>query len=485
MISIKQGVKVRHSAYGPGTVKEVLGETALVDFFGESIATPSNELLIMEIEPSLLTKPVNSPDKIRFRRAYEAINLGIVPPHPQQLLSFSIQGEETVSQVRQWLAEAHEKGLCKVVFGDYGTGKTHFLRLVAAVAQQEGWVISFVEFDPKQADPAKPHLVYRAITSGLRFPERVDGGRSESFFGLIKEIRDFWSRVSIGPYFSTSPWFKRTLEIFRHFPHSDDQDYLDACEWLAGQPIYHSAVKQLARRTGTRRESPPIMPKSRETADIYVYHLVVIDEICRALGYKGLLLVLDEAEHVRGYNTKRSQRANNMFDLLARSAHKPVPGDSAPVANDYDFLLPKYWREGPHFGLVVGLTEGDTFSDGLPVREACAFMHSETDAIFLEPPPPELYKNWCLHFLQTFHTIYPEQTELISAENDRARLASLLMEEFRGQSSDTKTLRLWVKLATLVPSVVLARNASTIDELETIIRTAARGASGKYLPWES
>jgi hypothetical protein len=53
---------------------------------------------------------------------------------------------------------------------------------------------------------------------------------------------------------------------------------------------------------------------------------VVVNEMCRALGYKGLLLVVDEAEHVRGYNVRRQERANNFFDLLARCAHRPLKG---------------------------------------------------------------------------------------------------------------------------------------------------------------
>ena len=45
----------------------------------------------------------------------------------------------------------------------------------------------------------------------------------------------------------------------------------------------------------------------------------------RSLGYKGLALILDEAEHVRGYNVNRRERANNLFDLLSRAAHRPIP----------------------------------------------------------------------------------------------------------------------------------------------------------------
>jgi hypothetical protein len=56
--------------------------------------------------------------------------------------------------------------------------------------------------------------------------------------------------------------------------------------------------------------------------------LVLLNEICRSLRYKGLALILDEAEHVRGYSVNRRERANNLFDLLVRAAHRPIPRDT-------------------------------------------------------------------------------------------------------------------------------------------------------------
>jgi len=58
----------------------------------------------------------------------------------------------------------------------------------------------------------------------------------------------------------------------------------------------------------------PRMPSTRETADIYVHHLVVVNTLCKLLGYKGLAIILDEAEHVRGFNVRRRERANNFLN---------------------------------------------------------------------------------------------------------------------------------------------------------------------------
>ena len=119
---------------------------------------------------------------------------------------------------------------------------------------------------------------------------------------------------------------------------------------------------------------------------------MVINEWCRSLGYKGLLILLDEAEHVRGFNVARRERSTNLFDLLARCARPPSDHDEAPIGNSRGFRLPQYWKEGPHFALVVALTEGDTFSDSsLDLREACVFLRDESDFLRLEPPTRNEY----------------------------------------------------------------------------------------------
>lgn len=485
-MAFKIGTAVRHSSYGPGRVRQVLGGLVVVDFFGEEIELSAEELETEEAELLPVQDRPFPRERILLRRAYEAINLGVVPPNPDQLLALSIGGEQMSHEIRGWLGDAPRKGICKVVFGDYGSGKSHQLRLVEAVGLSSGWVVSFVEFDPKQADPAKPHLVYRALTSNLKFPARADGQQSQGFFDLVREARNCWTKVSVGKYFGQSPWFRPTLEALRYFPHSGDREYLDVIDWLAGQPVSYAPVKNLLRSCGGRTDFPPAMPKIRETAEIYVFHLAVIHEICKSLGYKGLLLILDEAEHVRGYNVRRRERANNLFDILSRSAHLPIPGDPPPLGNEHGYGLPKYWREGPHFGLVVGLTEGNIFADeSLPLREACVFLHEEGDRIRLTPPRPTQYEHWCREFLSEFHRYYPEVTELLATPENRSRIAKALADNFRSQPEAERTLRLWIKLASLVPSVLLAGTVHTREGLEDVIHKTAREASGQLLPWDT
>lgn len=456
----------------------------MVRFFGEDLDVQVADLTIEE-EPDVPVEDGPGPGgRFLFRRCHESINLGVVPPEPDLLLALTIGGDALSHRTDRWLKAAPTHGLGKVVFGDYGLGKSHLLKVIRASALRAGWVVSFVEFDPKQADPAKPHLVYRAIANNLSFPSRRDGSKAAGFFDLVGEVRLRWDAIVGAPYFGRSPWFEPAFRALRFHSHSsDDSEYVQAVDWLAGQPIPHSVIAGLSRRA--RMAAPRAMPKTLETADIYVFHLVVIHELCQRLGYKGLLVILDEAEHVRGYNVNRRARANNFFDLLACTAHLPIPKGPEPVANEHGIPLPRFWKEGPHFGLVVALTEGDTFSqEASSLREACVFLHSENDIVKLTAPSVSEYREWCRGYFGQFVEHYAEGSGLPSEQPLTDRLAVVLASEYERQPALERNFRLWGKMAAFGCAVMMSKSVASATELENLLRRVAREAAGEILPWE-
>ena len=488
-MSFAVGDIVEHTEFGPGKVKEVLGSIVVVDFYGVCIECDINDLESKEpFSPEVTcSTSLSGNNRMAFRKGFEAVNLGVVPPDFSSLVKMSIEGDVVERKTRYNLDRANISGLCKVVFGDYGSGKSHYLHLVMNIALQAGWVVSYLEFDPKAVDPAKPHLVYREIISKLKFPKREDGTASQNFRDFIKEIKKRWMDVRDLPYLKKNPWYRYGLETLKFFPHNDDPDYASACDWLAGQPVQITgpgSMRSLTKQTNINPRLIPNMPKVRETGEIYAYHLVVFNQICQALGYNGLLIILDEAEHVRGYSVRRRERANNFLDLLSRSSHLPTV-DSPPILNDHGYEFPKFWNHGPHFGLYVGLTEGNTFEDtSLSLRDACVFLHSESDRILLQPPDRRDYENWCFNLFSGFHEHYPDKTEVISAEPSRKKIARALGDEFERNKGSALAIRAWVKLACLVPSVILVRDSVSVEELVSVIGKAVSELAGMNMPWE-
>ena len=481
---------VTHPEFGQGTVVQLLGGAAVVNFFGDNLDVETDLLTVIGKPTPLVvdhTRKDHGPDRTAFRRSFEAINLGVAPPDCCQLIDLTIKSPELKKQVSGWLTEAPRKGLCKVAFGYYGSGKSHMLKFVRCMALEAGWVVAYLEFDPKAADPAKPHLVYQNLMAALEFPSREDGRKTEGFMGFIKEVRDHWAKNDLrnNSIVRNNPWFYGALEILVKYPHMPDvmEGYRDACLWLAGNHNSFQAVNNLAREKGVKIKVPR-MPVTKETADIYVHHLVVVNTLCKLLGYKGLAIILDEAEHVRGFNVRRRERANNLFDLLARSAHIPDLDDDEPLMNDFGVPIPRYWEDGPHFALFVGLTQADTFLDPrLSLREACLFLRTEDDRIMLSNPSREDYANWCDLFLKKFCSFYPLETKLINSEEIRAQVVNCLSEIYPS-STDGITLRNLIKLASLVPCVLLSHPETTLEELLNHLRATSADYLGNALPWE-
>lgn len=480
------GAEVEHREFGRGSIVAVLGVEAEVDFFGEVIAVQTRELAPLESsKPRLVDKPLAmSESALAFRRAFEAVNLGVTPSAPEQLIGLTIDGDKEERRIKKWLDSASANGLSKVFFGGYGTGKSHHLQLVKATALRDGWVTAFVEFDPKAADPAKPQLVYRELMSALEFPVREDGSQVRDFYDLVKEIRDHWSVVRAGKLFKQSPWWSETFRILQSFGHSDDEEYRQAMGWLPAFSKDATSLKSLARRAGIPTKAVPKMPISRETGEIYVFHLVVLNEVCRALGYKGLAIILDEAEHVRGYNVTRREKANNLFDLLARAAHRPVPQDTPPRRNDHDIAIPEFWKSGPHFALFVGLTEGDTFTNpSISLREACVFLHAEEDRVMLKPPAPADYRVWCDGFFeQCARHLGP--MPVLSDPKQRAMVVEVLRDAFAELAPTERVLRVWIKLAALVPAILMCARIVDVEELMAELKAACDASTGLHFPWD-
>ncbi|TIL33931.1 MAG: hypothetical protein E5Y85_12125 [Mesorhizobium sp.] len=480
------GAQVEHADFGRGAVVSVLGTEAEVDFFGEVMAVKTAELTpIAASKPKAVVKAeAMSESALAFRKAFEAVNLGVTPSAPEQLIGLTIDGAKEERRIVRWLERAPTDGLCKVFFGGYGTGKSHHLQLVKATALRDGWVTAFVEFDPKAADPAKPQLVYRELMLGLEFPTRADGSQVRDFFGLVKEVRDHWAEVRSGKLLRSSPWFSETFRILQNFAHSEDDEYRQAMGWLPAFSKDASALKRFARSSGISPKVLPKMPVSKETAEIYVFHLVVLNEVCRSLGYKGLALILDEAEHVRGYNVRRKVRANNLFDLLARAAHAPVARDAPPARNDHELRIPEFWKTGPHFALFVGLTEGDTFVDThLPLRDACVFLHDDNDRIMLKPPQPAAYRGWCDEFFQQCAR-HLGPLPVLGEPDERARIVAVLGDAFSELAPAERVLRIWIKLATLAPAILMCGRMVTVDALVAELKAACDAATGLHFPWD-
>lgn len=489
-MALEAGQPVRHSTYGDGRIVRLLGSMAVVDFMGEEIDVEVDELEVTrQIGQSTESmdggSAAPSAAKVAFRKSYEAMVLGVVPPDPEELIRLTIGGRKREADVRKWLKAARTRGLCKVVFGYYGSGKSHYLNFARCVALTEGWVVAFLELDPAAADPAKPNLVYNQIMQRLQFPKRAGVGDEEGVGAFLAEVRRHWRGKALraNPQLQGSPWLRTAIEALVLHGDTQSEDYQVVAQYIAGAPNTVTTLRQIARLHGLGSQIQA-MRSTGETAAAYVHNLAVIDGLCRGMGYKGLCVIMDEAEHYRNLSTRRRERASNFLDVLGRAAHRPNPTLPSPEINDLDRVLgDMLLDEGPHFALFVGLTrswEAAGGTDGL--HESCVLLHDEGDQIDLTSPSVNDYRDWCTEFLARFAIHYREEMVAILDPVDRDGIVDQLTNGFASlDGPPNSSLRHWIKLATLAPATLFANPEMTIVDLQKVLSQAINRLD---LPWE-
>ena len=122
------------------------------------------------------------------------------------------------------------------------------------------------------------------------------------------------------------------------------------------------------------------------------------------------------------------------FEALSRCAHPAIADQSAPFRNEHGIELPAFWRQGPHFGVFVGLTEAGIFADpSVSLRDACVFLHDESDRVRLTPPQAGDYERWCLGFLEEFSRFYVTDSGQLSDVKVRQSLQACCQQSIAGE----------------------------------------------------
>jgi hypothetical protein len=94
------------------------------------------------------------------------------------------------------------------------------------------------------------------------------------------------------------------------------------------------------------------------------------------------------------------------------------------------------------------------------------------------------YRIWCESFLTACYRYLGDRMNLLSKEEDRRALAASLSAAFDELHPNERVLRIWIKLASFVPSILMYGAANTHEQLIEQVASAAGKASGHELPWD-
>lgn len=238
---------------------------------------------------------------------FERLRSGVVPERGLEAFAVGIEKQRTEIQ-RQLQLAASGEGAFKFLRGGYGCGKTFMSRLAILDAQAQGFATSFVVVSDNDLHFYKFDDVYRKVVQEL--------GTSSCSRGALSDIIDRWiARVEdaliAGGADEDSDGFDTLVQermeaelasltggkapedmarvlraIFMLKQKGEIVEAGALLSWLSGSENVAASAKKVAGIKGDIG--------SREALD----YLQGILEITKAAGYKGLVIVIDEAETI-------------------------------------------------------------------------------------------------------------------------------------------------------------------------------------------
>lgn len=323
------------------------------------------------------------PPSTRSQRVLESLRLGVVPDGSVD--HFSVGRHDEMQEVDEEL-EAVSRGSSglRTFLADYGVGKTHLLELIRERAMARGFLCARVVLDTVDIAPSHPGRVYRALMSDLRYPDRpsdrqpglrrlfeqaLNAPDARQLFWPDEQVswRDRQAQLAHGEHLYLTP----ALSHFDQLKQLDDRD-TNAGEknavadlllrWIEGRPFganrdLDARVRQLSKE----RRKIYSLKDYRPWARIYAYLLSGLAELARSCGYKGLVILVDEAERHALLSKQNRHFAQTLFQALAAAT---LPEEELPferhgfAEGGYGILreLPARFAEGRGLYVAMAMT---------------------------------------------------------------------------------------------------------------------------------
>jgi hypothetical protein len=242
----------------------------------------------------------------------------------------------------------------KMVVGDYGSGKSHFLYCLRDLAWQRGFAVSKVDLSPVETPYNDQRLVYAAVARNLIWHEADEAVSDES--GLPRFLEGTLQRI-VGDELSletaTHPNYRGlvdTLEatvidslayrnaVLAYFEAliRDQEERLDALtRWLMGVNTTPEDTKILRSVGVTGKITRPNAFRMLRS----------LAQTIRALSYSGLLLLFDEVDRMASIGGKAEKLATDNLREVIDRCRDELPGAMFVYAVPPQFIndvVPRY-----------------------------------------------------------------------------------------------------------------------------------------------
>ena len=331
----------------------------------------------------------------------------------------------------------------KLVLGDYGAGKTHFLYCLREKAWEKGYVTTLVSLNPRDWPFDKLELVYREMVLKIMIkPPDNNASYDIASVGLKVLLEEWYQKVVEGLKKSNqsedmklehliqkylaglrsveSSSFLQALKLYFKSSFEEQYETQETLErWLYGEPIPKSVMHPFRIYEKLDRTTAFRMMRS-------------LCQFIREIGYRGLVILFDEGERQTSMVGSRSRKMafDNLRQIIDECGNSRLPGSF------YCYAVPPSFLEQAksYVALSQRLSSGIDFSYINPSGVIIDLEHLDlaAEALLMEIGK----KLWSIYKIA-----YPNETaDLIAYKN-----ISMIAEEVYQQSLDVSQRRIFVK----------------------------------------
>lgn len=304
----------------------------------------------------------------------------------------------------------------KLVTGNYGAGKTHFLYSVRSLAFRHGYCASYVSLSPTECPFDKLELVYKAVAAGLAVPGSSSVGIESVVrrwfaerYQQVDRTTDLNRYLSSLPTTESSSFFNAVRGAFESLAADDADGFGAVVQWLKGEDVGKDVRQRF--RISERIDRSTAFRMLRSLA-----------QWVHAIGYQGLLFLFDEAERGISISSARDKRRalDNLRQLVDECGNSRFPGVMVFYAIPDDELL-----LGGSGGVYEALRQRlrSSFSEPNP-------LGVRIDLERLEMSPAEFLRHLGERLSRLFETAYGIEIPLERRNEALQNLAELAVSAF-------------------------------------------------------
>ena len=242
----------------------------------------------------------------------------------------------------------------KMVVGDYGSGKSHFLYCLRDIAWARNFVVAKVDLSPVETPYNDQKKVYEAVAQHIIWHESEESFSDET--GLTRFLEGTLTRIAGGqlsletlanPLYRglidtleataiDSPAYQTAVIGYFDALIRDNEERLDSLSrWLMGETTSPDDTKILREIGVTGKINKPNAFRMLRS----------LCQIIRALSYSGLVLLFDEVDRMASVGGKAERMATDTLREVIDRTREDLPGAMFVYAVPPSFItdtVPKY-----------------------------------------------------------------------------------------------------------------------------------------------